>query len=233
MDLMDLINAMSSSGVLQQIGNMANLPQNETGKVRDVAALTLPAMLQALNQNSSSPEGARSLYEALGQHRERNLDDLTDELQRTDEVDGAKILGHMFGRQTDRVEETVAQGTGLQNDQVKKIMVALAPLVLAYLSRQMEAKKLDSRGIDQETTRMVQQYEQRAPQGGLAMELAKGLLSGTMGQARTETRRTTGSMLGDIAGSLLSGQTQSQTRPSASPMADLAGSLIGQILGGR
>ena len=58
-------------------------------------------------------------------------------------IDGGSILSHIFGNKRDRVGESVSRGSGLDRGQAMKLMMMLAPLVLAYLGRRKRQEQLN------------------------------------------------------------------------------------------
>lgn len=63
--------------------------------MRKAAQLGLPAILQALNSNASTTEGADSLAKALVDHRDDDIDDIAGFFSKVDKNDGAKVLDHV------------------------------------------------------------------------------------------------------------------------------------------
>jgi hypothetical protein len=52
---------------------------------------------------------------------------------------GGGILGHIFGQKRATVESGVGQATGLQQPQVGKLLMVLAPIVMAALARRQQS----------------------------------------------------------------------------------------------
>ncbi len=67
MDILDLITSqLNNPDVLNQLGGKVGASPEQ---VQKLAQLGLPTMLEALNRNTSNPEGAQSLAGALDKHQ--------------------------------------------------------------------------------------------------------------------------------------------------------------------
>ena len=96
----------------------------------------LPALLGGMQANAADPAGAASLTGALGEHSPGLVTGVVD-LNQVDVEDGEKIVGNIFGRNTDQVAQTLGGNFGGNADLIKKLLPLLAPIVLSYLSSQM------------------------------------------------------------------------------------------------
>jgi len=142
----------------------------------------LPALLGGLRANAQDPAGAASLGKALGKHDPAlveggvNLDDV-------DTADGEKIVHNVFGANEQAVVAQLADSTGTQEGLLAKVLPALAPVALAFLSQQLGGKDRTSGGA-------------AAPQGGGGGlgDVLGGLLGGGSGGS--------GGGLGDLLGGL-------------------------------
>ena len=101
----------------------------------------LPLLLGALGRNASRPEGAQALFGALQKdHAGVDLGSVLGAViggGQGRQADGAGILGHIFGGSQERAEAGVAQATGLGQGQAGQLLKMLAPIVMAYLARQV------------------------------------------------------------------------------------------------
>jgi hypothetical protein len=85
-------------------------------------------------------------------------------------TDGGGILGHMLGRKRSAVESGVGRASGLDAAQVERLLMILAPIVMAALGRMKQQRGLDAGGLTQALEREQHDLEQRTPgmkQGGL------------------------------------------------------------------
>lgn len=129
--------------MLEQLGKKAGAKPDQAGKVAQTA---LPLLVKTLQQNASSPEGARSLEKALRDHQDDPVKDVFNFLQGVDIEDGAKILEHIFSGKKEKVQKDLAKKTGLTVEQVVALLTQLAPLVLGTLGNQKKEKEKSSSG---------------------------------------------------------------------------------------
>ncbi len=126
---------------LQQISQQLGLDPAQTASAVGTA---LPLLLGKLGHNAAQPQGAQSLLGAL--QRDYAGADLGSMLGAvlgggnaagsTTGANGAAILGHIFGGSQQTAETQLGQATGLGGQQAGQLLKLLAPLVLAYLSKQ-------------------------------------------------------------------------------------------------
>lgn len=190
----ELLSAIPMSQLAQQVGA-------DEAEVEQAVKQALPALVGGLSANAQQPEGAAALTGALGKHADS--DPLSDPTS-IDTDDGAKIVHHIFGNQS---EDVVSQlgGLGGSSDLIKKLLPILAPIVLSWL-----AKKLGG-------------------SGGLG-----GVLGDALGGSSTESTdaptSTQGGGVGDILGDLLGGALGKSTSGSGGLGLD---DLLGGLLGGN
>ena len=77
------------------------------------------------------------------------------------QMDAGGILGHIFGGAQPRAEAGLSQATGLNTNQAGKLLMVLAPIVMAALAKRVQAGNLDAGGLGsalgQERARVQQQ----------------------------------------------------------------------------
>lgn len=100
----------------------------------DAVEKVLPGLVGGLEANAQDPAGAASLERALEKHsgtpRLRTVDEV-------DTADGEKIVGHVFGSNTDQVATRLADASpkaAVTGDLIKKVLPIVAPIVLAWLA---------------------------------------------------------------------------------------------------
>jgi hypothetical protein len=133
--------------------------QHEIGaesKEQTEAAATgiISTLVAALSRNTNQPGGANSLLSALDRDHDGSiLDDVTGFLfgrrqpQNEKTMNGVGILDHVLGNKKEGVENMMSKVTGLKNGQIGKMLIMLAPMVLAALGRARRNKGLDGNGI--------------------------------------------------------------------------------------
>lgn len=146
----------------------------EPKKVEKATQISIPMLMEALNRNTNSAQGAQDLAKALEQHEEDKVDDLERFFKNVDTEDGSKILQHIFANKKQTVQSNLSRATGLQQDQVRSISAKLAPLLLGALANQKKAQNLDANGISSLTSSLSQNLQQAG--GGSLFSLATKLL---------------------------------------------------------
>ncbi len=133
MDILELLTSqISQKGVVDTLSKSVNAKPDQ---VKQLASLALPTLLQAMNKNAKTEQGASSLLKALDQHADDDVDDISGFLKKVDTQDGAKILGHLLSNKSGAVESGLAKQTGLDISQVSGLLTMLAPLLLGQLGK--------------------------------------------------------------------------------------------------
>ncbi|GGN84710.1 DUF937 domain-containing protein [Nocardia rhizosphaerihabitans] len=162
----------------------------------------LPTLLGGLQANAAEPQGAASLLGALDNHGGLVEGDGAVDLQQVDVADGEKIVDNVFGDEKNTVISALGGtgGTG-GNDLIGKLLPILAPIVLAYVAKQLTGGGGAAAPAPQP----------QASGGGLG-DLLGGLiggstnsggLGGVIGEALS---KNAGGGLGGILGGLLGGK---------------------------
>jgi hypothetical protein len=128
-----LLKQLNNKEALALLGNKVGAKPDQVGNLVELA---LPTLLEALNRNVKTEAGAESLNKALTKHQDVELNDLGGFLNGVDQEDGMKIIGHILGKKTDKVEQQLAKSSGLEFDQVAGLLSQFAPLILAFLGNQ-------------------------------------------------------------------------------------------------
>ena len=134
-----------AGGGLSKIGQQIGADEQTTGSALSAA---LPLLLSALANNASKPEGAQALHQALANdHNGSILNDVSGFLDNPQAVNGVGILGHVLGGREPIVTQGLAQGTGLNTNQVGQLLQIAAPLVMGMLGKQRQQNGLDPNGL--------------------------------------------------------------------------------------
>lgn len=162
--------------VMQQLGgsNLSALSQQigaDESTTQQAVQAALPMLLGGLARNSANPSGAASLANALGEHRSSGLlENLGGLIGNPQSASGAGILGHIFGGRRETVEQGVGQATGLDQQQIGKLLMVLAPIVMAVLARRQgpatpTADQPQPAELGPMLQRETEEAAQRAPSG--------------------------------------------------------------------
>lgn len=188
--LQDLLGAAQGDEAIGQISNQVGA---EPSMVNTAIQYALPAILGGLANNASTPEGAQSLDNALGQDYSGggvlgNLGGLGSLIfdQGTPtprEANAGGILGHIFGNNQGAVAQEVSNKSGLGIGQVAQILMMLAPIVMGYLGQQKQQQNVQADGLGGLLGGLLGGGQQAAPSGGGIGDLLGGLLGGGQSQA--------------------------------------------------
>lgn len=168
---------------LRQISQQLGIGQAQTAGAVSAA---LPLLLGALGRNASQPQGAEALFGAL-RNDHAGDGDIAGLLgavlggTQSRQTNGAGILGHIFGGQQPRAEASLGQATGLGGDKAGQLMKILAPIVLAYLAKQMFQNRQAGGAPADPTAQLLgsilgQEQQQVRQQGGLGGGLLGAVL---------------------------------------------------------
>ena len=134
-----------AGGGLSKIGQQIGADEQTTSSALSAA---LPLLLSALANNASKPEGAQALNQALANDHDGSiLNDVSGFLDNPQAANGAGILGHVLGGREPVVRQGLAQGTGLNTNQVGQLLQIAAPLVMGMLGQQRQQNSLDPNGL--------------------------------------------------------------------------------------
>lgn len=133
MAILDMIGSQLRGNTLTQMSQQLGTDETTTA---NAVAVALPLLLGGLTRNAATPQGAASLDAALTRDHDGSLLDspqraLTDPAA----LKAGGILGHIFGQRQAPVEQGVAKATGLDPQRAGKLLMILAPLVMAALAR--------------------------------------------------------------------------------------------------
>lgn len=172
---MDIFQMLSDiSGNQEMIKKLNQSVNAEPDKLEKAVQIGIPMLMEALNRNTNTPQGAQSLAKALEQHQNDQVDDLTGFFNKVDTQDGSQILQHIFTNKNQVVQQNFSKTTGLKLDQVSSLLSTLAPLLLGILGNQKKTQNLDANGISNLTSSLSQGLQQTG--GGNLFSLATQLL---------------------------------------------------------
>ncbi len=145
--LEDLLGQQQGADTTNEISQMIGANPTETSSAIQLA---LPVILSTLAKNAAQPQGAESLANTLQKNHDGGLlSNLSDYLtgSTSNPNDSIGILGHIFGQKQGAVANEISRNSGLDMGQIAKILIVLAPIVMAYLGRQKQTQNLDANGL--------------------------------------------------------------------------------------
>lgn len=182
--LIDQLFEQIDGAPLQQISQQLGIGQAQAAGAVSAA---LPLLIGALGKNASQPQGAQALFGAL-QKDFSGTGDIAGLLgsvlggAQSRQTNGAGILGHVLGGSQPKAEAALGQATGLGGDKAGQLLKILAPIVLAFLARQMFQNKGNGALAQQDPTAQLlgsilgQERQQAQQQGGLGGGLLGAVL---------------------------------------------------------
>ena len=137
MDITSLMNAFLSTQSQQGISKATG---SSSSDVTSILANALPSLLAGANRQANQTSTASSFAKALASHAQDDTSNLTSFYNNVDLNDGAKIIQHLFGNQTNSVTKSVAAQAGVTQKQAVSVLSAAAPLLLSLLGQQTTAQ---------------------------------------------------------------------------------------------
>ena len=238
---MNLLSLLLTSMLSEEaIKNIAKVTGLSTSQVRRIVPLAVPMLLRYLTNNASSKEGADSLLGALKDHNDDRT--IAEQLLKSDEADGEKILGHIFGSGSNSVIGKLAKMTGLTADQTKIVLAVLAPVILSSLysaltSSGKKAKKTGKSNYD--LTPLIGMFmgkeTAKSKDYNLSgLELIGNLLSQEKEEKKSSSKKEEAKAAEALLGGLLGADDKKKKKKEKdSAVIGLLGSLLGEGAGAK
>lgn len=152
---MDLIELARSVLQDQQIEKIAEYAKTDKDTAWDATSSIMDLLLAWLTKNASTPEWAQSLDTAIAEdHDAWLLDNIwaffgweAPANANPKALNGEWIIKHILGNKTDASAEMVSKKTGIDKDTVMNLIVKLAPVAMAMLSKAKKDTNADSTGV--------------------------------------------------------------------------------------
>jgi hypothetical protein len=158
-NLIDLIGSVMNSGVVDEISQKTG---GEKSQVSSAIETALPLLISGLAKNTSNTQGADNLLGALqSDHDGGILGNIMGLVSNPQQSDGNGILGHVFGNNLGKVEQTVSKSSGLDIGNVGQILITLAPIVMGVLGKKQREDNMDANGLSSLLNNTVQQAPQQ------------------------------------------------------------------------
>jgi hypothetical protein len=132
LSLIDSVRQQLGPAEMQQISQQLGVDQ---ATAEQAVQSALPSMLAGMAGNSQQPEGSTAIQSALGAGG--MLGGLGSILGGAGGGGGdlGGMLGSILGRHTDDVHNDVQQTSGLDSNKTRKLLMILAPIVIAALAK--------------------------------------------------------------------------------------------------
>lgn len=186
--LQDLLGAQQGNDAVASISDTVGA---DNSMVNTAIQMALPALINGLANNASTPEGAESLNTALEQDHDGSMLDNLGGLAGMifggqqaaapppPAANAGGILGHILGANQGAVAQDVSNKSGLGIGQVAQILMILAPIVMGYLGKEKRQQNVGADGLGGLLGGLLGgQQAQAAPQssGNAMMDMASSIL---------------------------------------------------------
>jgi len=169
--VLETLSQQLGGGLLPQVSKMIGTDEKTAG---NAVAMALPMLFSAMARNTAKPEGAAALAQALDKDHDGSLlDNLSGFLGGAATGPGDGILRHVLGARRPVVENGLSKATGLDAATIGKLLMTLAPVVMAALGKAKRQGGLDPTGIAGLLSQERTEVERKAP---AEMGLLGGLL---------------------------------------------------------
>jgi hypothetical protein len=206
--LLDDLGARLQGNTLSQLSRQLGADEATTSRAISMA---LPMLVGGLANEAETPAGAQSLDKALEEDHDGSLLDNVQALFGASSgaadvatpraLNGAGILGHILGGKREPVQQGIGRATGLDTQQVGRLLMMLAPIVMAYLGRRKRQTGATASDIRSELQRERQEVERRAPDLGSIL----GQVFGGGGQDRPGIADDIARMAPNVLGRMFEG----------------------------
>jgi hypothetical protein len=198
----ELFNEIPTNAIASKLGA-------DEGEVSNAIQTLVPLLLGGLQQNAQDPSHASNIENAASSHAASGLLDGGVSVDAVDEADGSKAVSKIFGgNDTGQVAAALSGGGAGNGDLIKKLLPILAPIVLAYIGKQLTKGSAPA----------AEPQAQSAGGGGLG-DILGSILSGAGGSGGGGNNNPLGSILGSVLGGSQGGGG--------------LGDILGGLLGGK
>ena len=209
--ILDLLNSDLGKNIISGVAGQTGQDESKTSGVLTMA---LPVLMQAMQRNAATPEGAQGLMSALngGKHDGSILDNIGGLFNGgvDDNVmqEGDKILGHVLGGKRENVQNALSQKSGVDSGAVSQMLKVAAPILMGVLGKQQQQQNVsDSSGISNMLGSLL---------GGNSAQSEQSFLTSILDADGD------GSIVDDVAGMVLGGDKK------AGGLGGLLGGLFGK-----
>jgi hypothetical protein len=186
----------------------------DEGEVKNAIRTLVPALVGGLAQNVQSNDiDSSKLESAVEQQGNSGLLDGGVNVDQVDEKEGDNLVAHLFGGNDSNAVASALGGTGAgSSDLIKKLLPILAPIVLAYIGKQLTKGSASA---------PAQQPQAQSAGGGGLGEILGSSLAGA-GAGAGGGGGGGNNPLGSILGSVIGGG-----------QGGAIGDILGGLLGGK
>lgn len=134
MDIQNLLSELLSSDSLKTLSKASGASQKD---VKKVVAEALPKLLSGAEKQAQNGDTAEGFTKALLDHAKVDTSDIKGFLKNIDLEDGAKIIGHLLGKEKSSTTKAISEKTGVSSQKTGNILSAIGPLLMSILGKQV------------------------------------------------------------------------------------------------
>ncbi len=171
-NLMELFEQHMGGDMLQQIGSQFGINDPQKTQVATKGAFSV--LMGALTKNASQGKGASILSSVLDRDHDGSiLDDIAGYISGNSNVanpktvDGAGILSHLLGDNSDSIFGQVASIAGIDKNSSAGLLAKLAPIAMGMLGKVKKEQNLDENGLQNILKKTVEPVKNDSMLGGL------------------------------------------------------------------
>jgi outer membrane protein OmpA-like peptidoglycan-associated protein len=216
-NLIEMASNYLTPSILQKLGNLVGLNQQQTQKTMGAI---IPTALAGLIQSASTESGAKRLLDTIDEGGFdgsviENMENMpTDKLggivQR-----GKGLLGDIFGARTDGIGDLLSKFTGAGKSSVTSLLAAAAPMLLGLLGKLRNDQGLSAGGVRELLLSQKGLISKFAPPG-LANVMGLSSLS-DLGGAAEAVRAKAAGFAGQVQDRALDEYSSASRRVAAAP----------------
>ena len=183
------------------IQDIANQLGADSGEVDSTIRTLVPVLVSGLNHKAQDPGEADTIASAANNFLAQGL---LDNVLGGNHSEGQQLISTIFGgNDTGQVASALSGAGAGNNDLLQKLLPIIAPIVLAYIGKQLTGNKAEP-------------AQQQASGGGLG-DILGGILGGMAGGGAAKSQS-----MGSILGNMIGGKT-----------GGAIGDILGGLLGGK
>ena len=144
--ILDLLKTQTGSQLINKAKEETNYGDTD---IKALLGAALPLLVSAMEKNTKSSAGAKSLNEALADPRHNGdlLQNLSSAKSNVLENEGGKILNHILGKNQGDISNVLANTLDLDSNSVAKILKIAAPVLLSILGNQKRKDNVNESSI--------------------------------------------------------------------------------------
>lgn len=184
------------------IQDIANQLGADSGEVDSTIQTLVPILVSSLSQNAQEPDQANNIVNTASNFAAQGL---LDNVFGSSQSEGQQLISTIFGgNDTNQVASALSGAGAGNNDLLQKLLPIIAPIVLAYIGKQLSGQKAEP-------------AQQQASGGGGLGDVLGGILGGMAGGGGAKNQS-----MGSILGNMIGGKT-----------GGAIGDILGGLLGGK